>query len=148
LRRQRGRGRSDGSGEWRVVGTGVRKIMGGTRLIPMAVKCQELTPSPFHSGAGAVPVRLTHKPQRPAFLFGLVEEIPEAKAVQVIERFVRFLRQSECAAFMYIQESDLPIILSYATDGTYHRALASVDDMEVLVKRLSHEWEQAANMDW
>lgn len=102
----------------------------------------------FHSSAGAVPVRLTHKPERPAFLFGLVEEIPEAKAVQGIESFISFLRTSECAAFRYIQESDLPVILSYATDGTYHRALASVEDMEVLVDRLTHECEQAANMDW
>lgn len=102
----------------------------------------------FHSGAGAVPVRLTHEPERPEFLFGLAEEIPEAKAVEVIETFISFLYTSESTAFRYIQQTDLPVILSYASDGTYHRALASLDDMEVLVERLSHKWEQAANMDW
>lgn len=102
----------------------------------------------FHSGAGAVPVRLTHKPERPAFSLGLDEEIPEAKAIQVVESFITFLRSSECTAFQYIQESDLPTILSYATDGTYQQAMASIEDMEVLVKRLTHKWEQAANMDW
>lgn len=102
----------------------------------------------FHSGAGAVPVRLTHKSEHPGFLLEQVDEIPEAKAVQVIESFIRYLYKSECAALLYIQESDLPSILSYATDGTYHRALGSVGDMEVLINRLNHEWEQARNMDW
>jgi hypothetical protein len=102
----------------------------------------------FHSGAGAVPVRLTDKPERPAFSFSLDEEIPEAKAIQEIERFIGFLRRTECAALSYIQDSDLPTILSYTTDGTYQQAMGSVENMEALVRRLTREWEQAANMDW
>jgi hypothetical protein len=102
----------------------------------------------FHSGAGAVPVRLNHKPERPDFVFGLDAEIPEAKAIQDIESFITFLRSSECAAFLYIQESDLPTMLNYATDGTYQKAMASVDDMHVLLTRLSYKWDQGANMDW
>jgi len=103
----------------------------------------------FHSGAGAVPVRLTHEPERPAFLLGLDEEIPEAKAIQLIESFITFLWNSDCApAFQHVLASDLPTILSCATDGTYQRAMASSEDMEILVKRLTHQWEQAANMDW
>ena len=45
--------------------------------------------------AGAVPVRLTDKPERPAFSFGLDEEIPEAKAIQDVEMFIGFLRTTE-----------------------------------------------------
>jgi hypothetical protein len=102
----------------------------------------------FHSGAGAVPVRLTDKPERPAYSFGLEEDIPEAKAIKDIESFIVFLQTSESVALSYIQDSDMPTILSYATDGTYQQAMASVGNMEALVSRLTHEWEQAANMDW
>jgi hypothetical protein len=101
----------------------------------------------FHSGAGAVPVRLTHKRETPEF--GLDEEIPEAKAIELIENFITFLWNSDCGpAFQYIQESDLPAILNYAADGTYQQAMACAADMEILVERLTHQWEQAANMDW
>ena len=62
--------------------------------------------------------------------------------------FIGFLRTTECTALSYIQDSDLPTILSYATDGTYQQAMASVENMEALVRRLTHEWENAANMDW
>ena len=103
----------------------------------------------FHSGAGAVPVRLTHKRETPELLFGLDAEIPEAKAIELIENFITFLWNSDCGpAFQYIQESDLPAILSYAADGTYQKAMACAEDMEVLIERLTHQWEQAANMDW
>jgi hypothetical protein len=104
----------------------------------------------FHSDAGAVPVRLTYEAERPNFRLGLDEEIPEAKAIEVIENFIHFLwNKSECApAYNYLQESDLPTILTYASDGTYREAMMSVDDMGTLEKRLTLEWNCAANMDW
>jgi hypothetical protein len=103
----------------------------------------------FHSNAGAVPVRLTRESERPNFLFGLGDDIPEAKAIEVIESFIDYLWKSDCApAYKYILESDLPTILTYASDGRYRQAMTSVDAMETLVERLSGRWDQAANMDW
>lgn len=40
------------------------------------------------------------------------------------------------------------MILTYASDGTYEGAMASVEDMECLVERMTHEMDNAANMDW
>jgi len=102
----------------------------------------------FHSDVGAVPVRLTHEPERPSFRFGRGDEIPEAKAIEVIENFIDYLWKSECApAYSYIQESDLPTLLTYASDGTYRQAMMSVDAMKALENRLTSECERAANMD-
>ncbi len=39
-------------------------------------------------------------------------------------------------AMRYIQEADLPIILTYASDGTYARAMQSADAMEEFIYNL------------
>ena len=51
-------------------------------------------------------------------------------------------------AKLYIQESGLPLILTYALDGSYARAMQSVEKMNKFVEKLSHEFERFANMDF
>ena len=41
-----------------------------------------------------------------------------------------------------------PSILSYATDGTYARAMQSEEDMLSFVDDLTRRFEQAADMAW
>lgn len=48
----------------------------------------------------------------------------------------------------WAMESHLPTILTMSEDGTYSRAMSSVDKMEHLIERMNYMFDQAANMDW
>ena len=103
----------------------------------------------FHSGAGAVPVLLPHKLKGRTFTFGsgLVFNLPAA--LGLIEEFIKVLWSGRRApARIYIEDSQLPIILTHAADGSYTSAMASIKDMEDFISELSEEWDRAANMDW
>jgi hypothetical protein len=50
--------------------------------------------------------------------------------------------------FLYIQKSDLPIILTHASDGVYRAAMQSVEDMQEFIDVLIYQFDEAANMDW
>ncbi|WP_397409008.1 hypothetical protein [Polaromonas sp.] len=101
----------------------------------------------FHSGAGAVPVLLTRDQDR-RFALGAASAFKEGWAINEIDRFVEHLWSgAREAAYLYLS-SDLPVILTFANDGTYAESMHSVDRMELLVKQLTMEAERAANMDW
>jgi hypothetical protein len=103
----------------------------------------------FHSGAGAVPVVLEHQPTRPQFSLTPELAFDDAEAIAAIEDFISHLwADSRAPARLFVQESDLPSILPFASDGTYSAAMASVEDMEEFVDNQSAEWDMAANMDW
>ena len=103
----------------------------------------------FHSGTGAVPVLLPHRVGNKTFTIGERLTFNDDAALQVIEAFIQHLWSGPRApAELYIQESQLPIILTMAADGKYARAMSSIEDMEHFVEYLSHQFDQAANMDW
>lgn len=103
----------------------------------------------FHSSAGAVPVNLTDPDGRDGFSMWFGMSFDEAGAIETAESFIEKLWEGERApARIYLQEAALPIILTYASDGTYDRAMASGDDMESFIDGLTHEMDNAANMDW
>jgi hypothetical protein len=103
----------------------------------------------FHSGAGAVPVLLPHRAGNKTFTIGEHLTFKDDAALQVIEAFIKHLWDGPRApAELYIQKSQLPIILTMAADGKYARAMSSIEDMEHAVDYLSHRFDQAANMDW
>jgi hypothetical protein len=103
----------------------------------------------FHSGAGAVPVLLPHRNGSRRFALADRTAIADPAAVKVILAFIDHLWSGARApARLYLQRSSLPIILTMAADGTYSRAMASLEDMQELVDRLVWEWDRAANMDW
>jgi len=73
----------------------------------------------------------------------------DAEAIEVIEEFVIHLWSgSRKPARIYIEESDLPLVLPHASDGTYQAAMSSVNDMAEFVDHQIGEWDRAANMDW
>jgi hypothetical protein len=73
----------------------------------------------------------------------------DKEALATIENFVAYLWSGRREpARIYLQEHDLPLILPMASDGTYAAAMATVNDMNVLVDRLARESDAAANMDW
>ncbi len=103
----------------------------------------------FHSGAGAVPVLLPHKRGSNRFTLGHGLEFDAEEAFSAIDRFISFLWSGDRApARLYIQESYLPVILPYATNGMYAQAMTSIEEMETFISHLSEEVDRSANMDW
>jgi hypothetical protein len=73
----------------------------------------------------------------------------DAEAIEAIEEFVIHLWSGPCGpARLYIEESDLPLVLPHVNDGTYQAAMASAHDMTEFVDHQIGEWDRAANMEW
>lgn len=103
----------------------------------------------FHSSAGAVPVLLPHRRGSNRFILDTGLEFDTEAAVTAIEQFIDFLWSDERApAKIYIQDSYLSVILTYAANGMYAQAMSSVDEMNEFVQGLSYEIDRSANMDW
>lgn len=103
----------------------------------------------FHSGAGAVPLMLPHRSSRRRVRMTERLVYDDAAALNEIEEFIPHLWSGQRApAELYIQQSQLPVILTHVSDGVYARAMQSVDEMEALVSHLGLEFDRAANMDW
>lgn len=101
----------------------------------------------FHSRIGAVPVMLDRRRGR----FSLTGDPPfdEESAIATIEDFIAHLWSgARRPARLYIQDASLPLILTFTKDGRYEKAMRSVEDMEQFVNDLTHEMDNAANMDW
>jgi hypothetical protein len=98
----------------------------------------------FHSSAGAVPVTLDD-----GFSLTGAPAFDEESAIATIEKFILHLWSGEREpARIYIQDACLPLILTFATDGTYENAMYSTEDMERFVNGLTREMDNATNMDW
>jgi hypothetical protein len=103
----------------------------------------------FHSEAGAVPVALDHRPAKPQFSLTPELAFDNQEALNSIERFIAYLWSGQREpARIYIQESSLPLILPKASDGTYAKAMASVDNMNECVYDLTARFDRAGDMDW
>lgn len=101
----------------------------------------------FHSGAGAVPVLLTEN-QRHRYSLSGKPAFDERWAVDEIEEFISHLWSGVCGPAKLHVFSDLPSILTFVSDGTYARAMSSVESMKEFVEHLTMEFDNAANMDW
>jgi hypothetical protein len=87
----------------------------------------------FHSPIGAIPVFISNKNKKFRFSFVQTAEFEDAQAIFVIENFISILWSgSRKSAYLYIQKSTLPTILTLARDGTYKNAMACPKKMEAL----------------
>ncbi len=102
----------------------------------------------FHSGAGAVPVLLPHRTGSRKFRLSEGLSFDADATLKTIESFILFFWSEASSAKLYVQESDLPLILTLAADGTYRTAMESTESMAEFVKHLIYRFDQAANMDW
>lgn len=101
----------------------------------------------FHSAAGAVPVTLTDLKGKYAMTGG--KQFDEVRALETVEVFIAELWKGSLEpAKIYIQDAELPLILTLASDGTYEAAMNSVEEMELLVDSMTRMMDDAANMDW
>jgi len=103
----------------------------------------------FHSGAGAVSVLLPHNKRSKKYSLGTGLELRYIDVLNALDDFASFLWTGERApARIYIQEWDLPVIMTKVKDGTYASAMTSVTDMEDYAKYLTEEFDRSANMEW
>lgn len=69
--------------------------------------------------------------------------------MKLIDEFIHHLWSGKREpAYHFIQESGLPLILTYAQNGTYKNAMHSVDSMKEFIEYQHYEQDRAANMDW
>lgn len=103
----------------------------------------------FHSGAGAVPMLLGADGDRVTFAFGTGIDFDHEAAMALITRFIEHLWAGPRApAKIYIQDSSLPLILTYSRNGYYARAMTSVEEMEQFTEMLADDHDRHANMDF
>ena len=103
----------------------------------------------FHSTAGAVPVNLTDAEGRDKFSIWFGPSFDESGAIDTAEGFIAKLWDGDLApAKLYLQEASMPVILTYASDGTYENAMSCTEAMEEFIDGLAHQMDEAANMDW
>jgi len=102
----------------------------------------------FHSNTGAVPVALDYTKNKPRFSITPELGFDDTEAIKAIEKFISYMWSELKPAEIYIQKSYLPLILPMANDGTYKKAMSSLNDMIEFVDRLGHEFDITANMDW
>jgi len=103
----------------------------------------------FHSGAGAVPMRFSEDRTKSQLIFGTGLDFNGEAALELIDRFIQHLWSGPRApARIYIQDSALPLILSYASNGIYRAAMQSENDMAEFTDGLAEEFDRSANMDF
>ena len=103
----------------------------------------------FHSGSGAVPVAFDSASSKQAFSLSPEFAFDDTKALEAIEKFISHLWSGQRRrAKLYVQDTELPLILPMASDGTYKRAMSSINEMEQFIDYLSRRFDDAANMDW
>lgn len=101
----------------------------------------------FHSGAGAVPVLLTKRQQHRYTLSGN-PSFGEKAALDEIDDFIRYLYSTDVAIALECVQSGLASVLTYVADGTYARAMNTMESMKEFVEYMSHQADRSADMDW
>ena len=103
----------------------------------------------FHSKIGAIPVTFDSSKTKRKFSLAENMAFDDVEAMASIENFVAHL-WAGCRAVprIYIQDSDLPLILPMASDGRYAAAMQSPQAMDELVSDLTKQIDAATNMDW
>jgi hypothetical protein len=95
-----------------------------------------------------VPIRLPHH-QGASFRFGSGTDFVDHEAITLLHAFIDHLWSgSRSPARIYLQEYDLPLILTMAQKGEYARAMASEDDMTAFAHHLAVVMDRHADMDF
>lgn len=102
----------------------------------------------IHSGAGAIPLLMPHQKGNSRFSFSSDLGFKEEEAIKAINSFIQFYWESGDFPEVNYLQNDLPTILTMAADGTYEKAMTSVEDMEHFVDYLVDLHDRSANMDW
>lgn len=103
----------------------------------------------FHSRAGAVPMLLPHKRSKSAFRFGTGLNFETGPSIDLIKAFIAHLWTGDRSpAKIYLQNYELPVVLTQVKDGTYASAMQSDADMEDFASYSAAMRDRHANMDF
>ena len=103
----------------------------------------------FHSSAGAVPLRILDQKNGARFGLGAGVAYRNHQTLLLLREFIDHLWSGDReAAQLYIMDHGHPLILTYAQDGQYARAMSSLDCMEAFADRLAYEFDRHANMEY
>lgn len=103
----------------------------------------------FHSGAGAVPMLLPHNRNPSLFRFGSGLDFKTDASIDLVKAFIAHLWTGERSpAKIYLQDYELPVVLTHAKDGTYAAAMCSDTDMGEFAGYLAAMIDRHANMDF
>jgi hypothetical protein len=76
-------------------------------------------------------------------------DFDDQSAIDFIKAFIQVLWADDRApAKIYIQDANLPLILTMASDGQYQAAMQSESDMSKFVDYMVHLIDRSANMDF
>ncbi len=108
----------------------------------------------FHSDVGAVPVQLPHRQGEYSYRFSNSllsfsdDEQSDRYALVCIREFVNYIRSGDrLPAWMFLDEG-FDVVLNHTHDGTYQRAMKSVDGMQSFIDYWSWLEDQYENMEW
>lgn len=102
----------------------------------------------FHSGSGAIPIALNHDAKKAQIEISDRFTFDYVDVIKTIESFNGLIWKGREPEEMYIQHSDLPLILTLVRDGTYQKAIQSNESMRELIDRLDYEFARDRNMDF
>ncbi len=106
----------------------------------------------FHSGAGAVPVKLPHRYGEHSYRFsnhlGDYRSVPDDEAIALIKDFIDYIRSGEQALAWIYLDSGMDLVLSMAQNGTYEKAMSSEKNMNEFVEDWLGMADLVTNMDF
>lgn len=103
----------------------------------------------FHSGAGAVPVKMHFDRKKNRFSFEGTLEFNDSEVIKLIELFISAVNSSSLKpALTYTQERGLITILPFASNGEYEYAMYNDETMEKFCDYLQEMFDNSINMDW
>ena len=103
----------------------------------------------FHSGVGAVPVRLPHREGYHSYRFlGKGNVIDENQAISSIEHFIDYIRTGALEPAWTYLDNGMDLVLTRASTGYYRNAMESMESMKELVEIENRIADDFANMDW
>lgn len=103
----------------------------------------------FHTGTGAIPVYMSYRRSHNNLSLNNPSSYKYNEAIAIIDEFIYYLWNCEITpAMYYTQQHYLPTIMTYAVDGQYKKAMANLDEMNILSMQIIQEIENGYNMDW
>lgn len=102
----------------------------------------------FHSRVGAVPLKILDGKNKSDFSFDFTPRRDWESDYSRIDNFLKMLWSGDRSPAKQHLETDFPCVLTYASDGTYERAMQSEEAMSSFIDFIGYHMDNAANMDF
>lgn len=102
----------------------------------------------FHSRVGAVPLKILDGEDQSDFSFGFSPRRDWESDYSRIDNFLEMLWSGNRSPAKQYLETGFPCVLTYASDGTYQKAMRSDEEMSSFIDFIGYQMDTAANMDF